>query len=73
MVELPLVVARLDGREDVLTVQAYLVDEDFLFLFGKQTLELWDFKIDSKRKVQEKNIDGKRKEFMMVDTMENHY
>ena len=41
MVEIPLVVTRLDGREDVLTVQTYLVDADVPFLCGKWTLELW--------------------------------
>ena len=32
---------RLDGKEDVLTVQTYLVDPEVPFLCGKQTLESW--------------------------------
>ena len=35
MVEIPLVVTRLDGREDVLTVPTYLVDADVPFMCGK--------------------------------------
>ena len=39
LVELPILVTRLDGKEDVLTVQTYLVDAEVPFLCGKQTLE----------------------------------
>ena len=46
---------------------------DVPFLCGKWMLELWNFKIDGKRKVLEMNTDGKKKEFEMVDTLENHY
>ena len=61
MEELRLVVTKLDGREDVLTVQIYLVDKDVLFLCGKWTLELWNFKIDGKRKVLKTNVEGRRR------------
>ena len=73
MVEIPLVVTRLDGREDVLIVQTYLVDADIPFLCGKRTLELWESKMDTKRKILEINLNGKRKEFRMVNTLDNHY
>ena len=73
LIELPILVTRLDGREDVLTVQTYLVDTDVPFLCGKQTLELWESRMDTKKKILETNLNGKRKEFRMVDTLGNHY
>ena len=39
LIELPILVTRLDGKEDVLIVQTYLVDAEVPFLCGKQTLE----------------------------------
>ena len=47
------------------------MDADVLFLYGKRTLTLWNFKIDGRRKILETNIDGKMKEFEMVDTLES--
>ena len=38
LVELPVLVTRLDGREDVLIIQTYLVDAEVPFLCRKQTL-----------------------------------
>ena len=37
LVELPILVTRLDRKEDVLTLQTYLVDAEVPFLCGKQT------------------------------------
>ena len=51
MVELPIIVNRLDGKEDVLKVFTYLVDTDVPFLCGKKTIEKWNSKIDTKNKV----------------------
>ena len=39
LIELPVLVTRLDGREDVLVIHAYLVDAELPFLCGKQNLE----------------------------------
>ena len=68
---------RLDGREDVLINQTYLVDVDLPFICGKQTLESWSFKIDSREKIleiQTKNDDdGYKKLIRMVDTVGGHY
>ena len=50
LIELPVLVTRLDGREDVLVIQTYLVDAEVPFLCGKQTLESWNFKILGERK-----------------------
>ena len=43
-VELPLLVTRLDRKEEILVIQTYLVDTEVPFLCGKQTLESWNFK-----------------------------
>ena len=42
MVELLILVTRMDGKEDVLIVQTYLVDAEVPFLCSKQTLETWN-------------------------------
>ena len=44
-------VTRLDGREDILVVQRYLVDAEVPFLCGKRILESWNFKIDRRSKI----------------------
>ena len=54
--ELPLLVTRLDGIEDVLIIQTYIVDAEVPFLCGKQTLESWKFKIDGVEKILEIKI-----------------
>ena len=46
LVELPILLTRMDGKEDVIIVHTYLVNAEVLFLCGKQTLETWNFKID---------------------------
>ena len=73
MVELPVIVRRLDGKEDVLQVFTYLVDADVPFLCGKRELkDRWKSKIDAENNVLETKIDGKRKDFRMVGTGGNH-
>ena len=53
LVELPILVTRMDGKEDVLKVQTYLVDAEVPFLCGKQTLESWNFNIYGPEKMFE--------------------
>merc|ERR1711867_218151 len=73
MVELPVIVRRMDGKEDVLKVFTYLVDVDVPFLCGKREMvERWNSKIDTKNKVLETEIDGKRKDFRIIETGGNH-
>merc|ERR1712240_919572 len=73
MVELLVIVRRMDGKEDLLKVFTYLVDADVPFLCGKRTmLEKWNSKIDTKNIVLETEIDGKRKDFKLIETAENH-
>ena len=69
MVELPVIVRRMDGKEDVLKVFTYLVDADVPFLCGKREMvERWNSKIDTKNKVLETEIYGKRKDFEIIET-----
>ena len=73
MVELPVIVRRMDGKEDVLKVFTYLVYADVPFLCGKREMvERWNLKIDTKNKVLETEIDGKRKDFRIIETGGNH-
>ena len=46
LVELPILITRLDRREDILKIQTYLVDAEIPFLCGKRTLGGWNFRID---------------------------
>ena len=77
LVELPILVTKMDGREDVLIVQTYLVDAEVPFLCGKQTLESWNFKIDGPEKILEIHIstgnDHGKKFLKMEDTKGGHY
>merc|ERR1711942_514947 len=73
MVELPMIVKRMDGKDDVLKVFAYLVDADVPFLCGKRTLENWSSKVDTINKILETKIDGEYKNFRIVETGSNHY
>merc|ERR1712138_147501 len=73
MIELPLIVKIMDGKDDVIKVFAYLVDADVPFLCGKRTLEKWNSKVDTTNKVLETKIDGEKKNFRIIDTGSNHY
>ena len=46
LIELPILISRLDRKKDISVVQTYLVDAEVPFLCGKQTLEAWNFKIE---------------------------
>ena len=75
LVELPVLVTRLDGREDVLTIQTYLVDAEIPFLCRKRTLKGWNFRIDGRDKILEitSKTDGSRVKVKMIDTEGGHY
>ena len=73
MVELPVLVRRLDGKEDILKVFTYLVDADVPFLCGKRELkDRWKSKIDTENNILEIKTDGKRKDLRMIGTWGNH-
>ena len=73
MVELPMVVSAMDGREEVLRLHAYIVDAEIPFLCGKRTLEGWNAKVDTQNEILETELDGKRRDFRMITTESNHY
>ena len=77
LVELPILVTRMDGKEDVLIVQTYLVDAEVPFLCGKQTLESCNLKIDGPEKILEIHMkhgdDQGKKLLKMEDTVGGHY
>ena len=72
MVELPMIIRRMDGKDDVLKVFTYLVEANVPFLCGKRTLEKWNSKVDTKNKVLETDMDGEKKNFRMINTGGNH-
>ena len=47
MVELPLMVDRMAGKQDVIKLFVYLVEADVPFLCGKRMLESWDAKLNT--------------------------
>ena len=54
-------------------VFTYLVDADVPFLCGKREMvEKWKSKIDTKNMVIETEIEGKRKDFRLIETGGNH-
>ena len=77
LVELPILVTRMDGKEDVLKVQTYLVDAEVPFLCSKQTLESWNFNIYGPEKMLEihmKTGEEHGKKFLkMEETSGGHY
>ena len=77
LLELPILVRRLDGKEDELIVQTQLVDAEVPFLCGKQTLETWNFKMDGIETILEIHLnnqeDSNKKQIKMIDTTGAHY
>ena len=50
-IDLPILIVRKDGQEDVLTVPTYLVDAEVPFLCGKKTLEDWNLQISGRDEI----------------------
>ena len=67
----------MNGKEDILVVQTYLVDAEVPFLCGKQTLEAWNFKIDGTNKILEittrADKDGATKLIKIIETTGGHH
>ena len=74
MVNLPIILKTLDGREEVLQVFTYLVKADIPFLCGASELKSkWKSKIDNENNVLEIKLeDGRVKHFRIVGTSGNH-
>ena len=77
LVEIPVLVTRPDGRENVLVIQTYITDAEVPSLCVKKTLESWKFNIYSIEKILEikiKSEEGSSKKLLkMVDTAGGHY
>ena len=75
VIELPVLVTRVDGKEEVLVIQTYLVGTEVPFLCRMRTLENWNFKLDEESKILEiqSRVDGSRKQIKMIDTEGGHY
>ena len=65
----------MDDKEDILTIQTYLVDAEVPFLCGKKTLEDWHFQINGRDKTLEISslTDGTRIQLQLIDTQGGHY
>ena len=74
-IDLPILIVRKDGKEEVLTVPPYLIDTEVPFLCGKKTLEDWNFQISGRDKILEITslTDGSRIQIQMIDTQGGHY
>ena len=74
LIELPVLVTKLDRREDVLVIHTYLVEAEVPFLCGRQTLEKWYFNINGKDNILEleSKLDGSKIQMKMVDTHGGH-
>ena len=74
-IDLPILITRKYGKEDVLIVPTYLVDAEVPFLCGKKTLEDWNFQISGRDKTLEITslTDGTRVQIQMIDTQGGHY
>ena len=72
LVELPILISRMDGKEDVLTVQTYLVDAEVPFRCGKQNFKLDgnDITLEIQMKTEK---DNDKKLIRMIDTAGGHY
>ena len=74
-INIPILITRMDGKEDVLTVPTYLVDAEVPFLCGKKTLEDWNFQISGRDKILEitSSTNGSKIQIQMIDTLGGHY
>ena len=73
MVKIPGIVQTSDGSDDMLGVQAYLLDAGIPFLCAKRRLELWQSKVDTERRILETEIDGKQRDLKMMIMTGSHY
>merc|ERR1712243_289755 len=72
-VELPIKVQDVNGKEETLKIQTYIVEADVPFLCGKSELQdKWKSKINTESNILEVNMNGQRKEFKMIGTAGNH-
>ena len=73
ILEIPIVVKQVDGTNEAILVKTYILEAEVPFLCGKQILEMWEAKLDMKKKILETSIDGHHRQFEMVNMSGNHY
>ena len=74
MIDLPVIVRRLNGKEEVLQVYTYLIEADVPFLCGKQEMvDRWKSIIDTEKNTMECKIDGENRiKFRTISTVGKH-
>merc|ERR1712240_448149 len=72
-VELPVTVQNVNGKEETLKIQTYIVEADVPFLCRKSELQdKWKSHFNTESNILEVKINGQRKEFKMIATTGNH-
>ena len=74
MIDLPVIVRRLNGKEEVLQVYTYLIEADVPFLCGKREMvDRWKSIIDTEKNIMECKIDGENRiKFRTISTVGKH-
>ena len=73
MVEIPVVVIGMDGKQERLKIFAHVIGAGVPFLVGRTTLEDWKSRMDMVKRVLETDMDGEKRNFEMVTTESGHY
>ena len=73
MIELPLLLRSMKGREYVLKAQVYVIEAVALFLCGNQTLEHWGANLNIKRKVLETCVESLQLDYKIIKTVNGYY
>ena len=73
MIELPLIMRSMTGKEEIYKAQVYVINVDVAFLCGKKTMEQWGSKLDTVNGVLETEINRDPKSFEKLTTSIVHY
>ena len=73
MIELPLIMRSMTGKEEIYTAQVYVIDADVAFLCGKKTIELWGSKLDTVNSILETEINKNTMNSDRITTRMGHY
>ena len=73
LIELPLLIKSMNGREYVLKAQVYVIDADVVFLCGKKTFEQWGSNLNMRNVVLETCIETAKIDYKMITTNTDHY
>ena len=73
MIELPLAMRSMTGKEEIFKAEVYVIDVDVAFLCGKKMLEQWGSKLDTVKGVLETEMSRDPKKFKMMTTSMGHY